>query len=145
MVGILNGTLFIWVVFFIGYAALIIILSLKIYYLNFVIYGIHQFQMSYQASGFCKEIFVPLRKGKSLNQFLYPTLINRFSSICVGPHGQYHQLRHSRDGLVRLYQQCYRFWNVFIGSVNGQYRTSHDLLFPDEGRFYAKKHTFQLK
>uniref|UniRef100_A0AAR5P121 Uncharacterized protein n=2 Tax=Dendroctonus ponderosae TaxID=77166 RepID=A0AAR5P121_DENPD len=64
MVGILDGTLFIWVVFLIGYAALIIILSLKIYYLNFVLYGFNQFQTSYQASGLCKEIFVPLRKAR---------------------------------------------------------------------------------
>lgn len=82
MIGILNGSLFIWIVFILAYGALIILLSLKIYYVNFVINGTKQFYESYKTNGFSKETFVPLRKGR----FILLVIINvtNFSILGCG-------------------------------------------------------------
>ncbi|XP_066249476.1 SID1 transmembrane family member 2-like [Euwallacea similis] len=82
MVGILDGSLLIWVIFLVGYFVLIVILSLKIYYLNFAVEGIKQFYHSMQKSGFCKDTFFPLKKAR----FVLVILANiaNFSILGVG-------------------------------------------------------------
>ncbi|XP_066157287.1 SID1 transmembrane family member 1-like [Euwallacea fornicatus] len=82
MMGILDGSLVIWVIFLVGYFVLILILSLKIYYLNFAVDGMKQFYNCIQKSGFCKETFVPLKKSR----FVLVVLANvaNFSILGVG-------------------------------------------------------------
>jgi len=82
MVGILNGSVTIWIVFLVLYASLIVILSLKIYYLNFVLYGLKQFYNSYQKAGLCKETVSPIKKSR----FVLVVLANvtNFSILGVG-------------------------------------------------------------
>ncbi|XP_050304871.1 SID1 transmembrane family member 1-like [Anthonomus grandis grandis] len=64
MIGILNGSLFIWIAFLVSYAILIMVLSLKIYYFNMVVVGVQQFYSKYQQAGLCLDTFHPIRKGR---------------------------------------------------------------------------------
>ncbi|KAL1492112.1 hypothetical protein ABEB36_012602 [Hypothenemus hampei] len=64
MVGILSGTLEVWIIFLLGYATLIIILSFKIYYFNFVMFGFKKLYDQYKDKGVCKEIFTPIKRCK---------------------------------------------------------------------------------
>lgn len=82
MVGILDGSSAIWIVFLVLYATLIVVLSLKIYYLNFVIYGVKQFYNTYQNAGFSKETVTPIKKSR----FVLVVLANvtNFSILGVG-------------------------------------------------------------
>lgn len=82
MVGILDGSVVIWIVFLVLYASLIVILSLKIYYLNFVIYGVKRLYHSYQMAGLCKKTVTPIKKSR----FILVVLANvtNFSILGVG-------------------------------------------------------------
>lgn len=64
MIGILNGNLAIWVIFVVCYTLLVVGLSFKIYFLNYVIDGLEQFKNCINDHGFCFESLKPIRKSK---------------------------------------------------------------------------------
>ncbi|XP_056636310.1 SID1 transmembrane family member 1-like isoform X1 [Diorhabda sublineata] len=65
MIGILNGNLVIWITFVVCYSFLCIFLSLKIYYLNYVIDGLRQLKKNLSNSGITiRECFRPIRKTR---------------------------------------------------------------------------------
>nr|CAH7721468.1 unnamed protein product [Callosobruchus chinensis] len=63
-VGILNGSLSIWVAFVVGYSALCVAVSLKIYYLNYVLDGLRQCKEIIQEKGISSNAFMPVRKAR---------------------------------------------------------------------------------
>ncbi|XP_023029154.2 sid-1-related A [Leptinotarsa decemlineata] len=83
MLGILNANMFIWIIFFICYATLTVIVSLKIYFLNFVLDGLTQFKNNVEKKGFCTEALKPIRKTRFIvlliaNVVNYAMLITGF-------------------------------------------------------------------
>lgn len=65
MVGILNGNLAVWIIFVICYSFLCIFLSLKIYYLNYVIDGLRQLKDNFSNKGItARECFRPIRRTR---------------------------------------------------------------------------------
>lgn len=82
MIGILDGTLFIWVLFIVSYSILIILLSLKIYYVNYVVSGAKQFYIFYKNQGLCIETVSPLRKGRFVAVLV--TNVANFSMLGIG-------------------------------------------------------------
>lgn len=63
MVGILNGSLAIWIFFVLVYSILCVYISFKIYFVSYVLDGFIQFKNSLTERGFRRETFVPIRKG----------------------------------------------------------------------------------
>ncbi|KAF7272265.1 hypothetical protein GWI33_014926 [Rhynchophorus ferrugineus] len=84
MIGILDGTLFIWIFFIVAYSILIVLLSFKIYYVNYVINGMKQFYKSYKEIGFAMETFSPLRKGR-----FFPILLTNLANFSMLGFGLY--------------------------------------------------------
>ncbi|KAJ8945172.1 hypothetical protein NQ318_001638 [Aromia moschata] len=64
MVGILNGSLAIWIIFVVCYTVLCIVLSFKIYFMNYVLDGLKQFKTDIVRKGFCSDAFKPIRKAR---------------------------------------------------------------------------------
>lgn len=64
MVGILNGSLWIWILFIIAYVFFCIYLSFKIYFLSYVVAGIKKFKNDLACNGFCKSTLAPVKKCK---------------------------------------------------------------------------------
>ncbi|XP_045475522.1 SID1 transmembrane family member 1-like isoform X2 [Harmonia axyridis] len=65
--GILNGSLTIWIIFFIGYTSLCFYISFKIYFLSFVIQGLYKFRDDLSKNGFGRETFSPIKKTRFLS------------------------------------------------------------------------------
>ncbi|KAJ8978688.1 hypothetical protein NQ317_004216 [Molorchus minor] len=63
-VGILNGSLAIWVIFAVCYTILCVTISFKIYFMNYVLEGISQLRSGVKRKGVCKETFIPIRKAR---------------------------------------------------------------------------------
>lgn len=66
MIGILNGTLTVWIVFVVIYSLLCVYISFKIYFISFVFDGFKQLKDNIQNSEDKVEAIVPIRKSKSL-------------------------------------------------------------------------------
>lgn len=63
MIGILNGQLWIWILFLVIYVGFCIYLSFKIYFFTYVWAGFTKFKDDFKKLGCCKETFAPVRKG----------------------------------------------------------------------------------
>lgn len=72
MVGILNGSMVIWIIFAISYTVLCIAVSFKIYFLNYVLEGFLQLKNNINERGLCSDAFKPIRKGK----FCFEVVLN---------------------------------------------------------------------
>ncbi|CAG9819072.1 unnamed protein product [Phaedon cochleariae] len=82
MIGILNGSLAIWIIFIVFYSALVVILSFKIYFLNFVLDGLKQLKRDIQKKGIGVDTFNPIRKAR----FILLVLANlaNYSFLIIG-------------------------------------------------------------
>lgn len=65
MLGILDGSLVVWVIFAISYILLCIALSFKIYFFNYVVNGLKELQREIQLRGYTTNVLYPIRRGKS--------------------------------------------------------------------------------
>ncbi|CAH1102698.1 unnamed protein product [Psylliodes chrysocephalus] len=82
MIGILNGNLAIWVIFVVCYTLLVVGLSFKIYFLNYVIDGLEQFKNCINDHGFCFESLKPIRKTRFV--LLLIANIANYSMLIIG-------------------------------------------------------------
>ncbi|CAG9856719.1 unnamed protein product [Phyllotreta striolata] len=82
MIGILNGDLVIWITFVICYSILVVILSFKIYFLNYVIIGLNEFRTTLTNGESISKAIMPIRKTR----FLLLVLANvaNYSMLVVG-------------------------------------------------------------
>ncbi|XP_044754541.1 SID1 transmembrane family member 1-like isoform X2 [Coccinella septempunctata] len=71
-IGILTGSLSVWIIFVIGYSILCFYISFKIYFLSFVLQGLYKFRDDLSKNGFGRETFSPVKKAR----FLILVLIN---------------------------------------------------------------------
>uniref|UniRef100_V5G0U6 SID1 transmembrane family member 1 n=2 Tax=Anoplophora glabripennis TaxID=217634 RepID=V5G0U6_ANOGL len=87
MLGILNGGLAIWVVFAVSYTALCIVLSFKIYFLNYVVNGVKELHREIKTRGYSTDVFLPIRRGR----FIFLLITNAvnlgllIAGLCVYP------------------------------------------------------------
>lgn len=70
MIGILNGQLWIWILFVIIYVCFCIYLSFKIYFFSHVLAGLNKFKDDFSKLGFCKETFAPVKKSMFFIYFI---------------------------------------------------------------------------
>ncbi|CAG9828914.1 unnamed protein product [Diabrotica balteata] len=82
MIGILNGNLAIWIIFVVCYTLLCLFLSLKIYFLNYVVDGLNQFRNSITKKGFTQHALKPIRKARFI--ILLIANIANYSMLIVG-------------------------------------------------------------
>lgn len=82
MIGILNGSLAIWIIFTLMYSILCIYLSFKVYFFGYVIEGIKQFKSEVDEDGFALETLAPIRKAR----FILLLIINlaNYSILIAG-------------------------------------------------------------
>lgn len=64
MVGILNGSLTVWIVFVVIYSLLCAYISFKIYFISFVFVGFKQLKKSFRSSEDKVEAIAPVKKSK---------------------------------------------------------------------------------
>ncbi|KAJ8920109.1 hypothetical protein NQ315_011765 [Exocentrus adspersus] len=84
MVGILNGSLVVWVVFAFCYTVLCVVVSLKIYFFNYAVDGVKQLWKDLQG-GVQRRVcitFVPIRRGRFILVLL--TNIVNYSILITG-------------------------------------------------------------
>ncbi|XP_045477539.1 SID1 transmembrane family member 1-like isoform X2 [Harmonia axyridis] len=62
MIGILHGHILIWLAFYIGYIALCMYVSFKIYFLGYVFQGFKKVEEEIHQTGFTKRTFMPNKK-----------------------------------------------------------------------------------
>ncbi|KAJ8978689.1 hypothetical protein NQ317_004217 [Molorchus minor] len=82
MIGILDGSLAIWIIFILAYIILCAVLSFKIYFVNYVLYGVKQLKENYENHGFRNDMLVPIRKARFT--LLCITNVANFAMILVG-------------------------------------------------------------
>lgn len=64
VIGILNGQLWIWILFIVLYVGFCIYLSFKIYFFSHVLAGCRKFRDDVKKLGFSRETFAPVKKSK---------------------------------------------------------------------------------
>lgn len=64
MIGILNGNLWIWILFVVAYVCFGIYLSFKIYFFSFVLAGLKKLRDDIVNFGFSTQAFAPVKRGK---------------------------------------------------------------------------------
>lgn len=63
MIGILNGSLSVWIMFAVAYSLLCVYISFKIYYLSFIFDGFKKLKEDIMNDGLTAETFAPVKKG----------------------------------------------------------------------------------
>lgn len=63
MIGILNGHLWIWMLFVVLYVCFCVYLSFKIYFFSYVLAGCRKLKDDFKKLGLCKETFAPVKKS----------------------------------------------------------------------------------
>lgn len=76
MIGILNGSIVIWIVFSLSYTALCVAISFKIYFMNYVVEGLLRVKENIKNQGFCSNAFIPIRRG-NYTKHLYTVYLKK--------------------------------------------------------------------
>ncbi|KAG5866897.1 hypothetical protein JTB14_037848 [Gonioctena quinquepunctata] len=82
MIGILKGDWAIWIIFVISYTSLCIVVSFKIYFLNYVMDALKDLKEIVRVNGFCSDIWRPIRRARFL--VLLITNIANLTMLFVG-------------------------------------------------------------
>lgn len=134
MIGILHSHFLIWLSFYVGYIALCMYLSFKIYFLGFVLHGFKKVEKEIHQTGLTKKTFTPNKKGK--DQLLVQRKILKLfcsSSIRVVDFGQRGQHGDSSFGAVSVFGGCHRFWQFSLAYTDGKCYITHNFLHLHEG------------
>ncbi|CAH0555525.1 unnamed protein product [Brassicogethes aeneus] len=70
MVGILNGTLTIWIIFVITYGCICLYLSFKVYFFSYILEGVKKFRTDITELGYTVDTLIPIKRGLFILLFI---------------------------------------------------------------------------
>ncbi|KAK9881818.1 hypothetical protein WA026_017331 [Henosepilachna vigintioctopunctata] len=77
--GIMNGTLTVWLIFIFGYSLMCLYISFKIYYLSYILKGFNKLRQDISKLGFASEVFIPVKKAR----FIILVLVNLLNTTLL--------------------------------------------------------------